>query len=56
MYAPCYQCEERILHCHSRCEKYHGYREVIDEANRKKKAILEMDALENYRFCRTGST
>ncbi len=25
--SPCKDCEDRILHCHSKCEKYAEYRE-----------------------------
>lgn len=55
MYSPCYQCQKRRLHCHSICEEYGAYRQLMDEADKKKKAILEIEAMENYRYLRTGS-
>ena len=32
--APCYQCPNREVGCHGKCEKYLAYRAQIDAANK----------------------
>ena len=33
--APCKDCKERSISCHSRCDKYISYRKEYDEINEK---------------------
>lgn len=28
-YAPCYQCEDRVVGCHAKCEKYKVYQAIL---------------------------
>lgn len=30
---PCHKCSERVLHCHSKCDKYKAYKDKIAEDN-----------------------
>lgn len=32
----CYNCQERELLCHSKCEKYKQYRQMLDKIIKKK--------------------
>lgn len=44
--SPCKSCKDRVLHCHSKCDKYSNYRKMLDEINAKKNEINE------YKFYR----
>lgn len=35
--APCMNCQDRVLGCHSKCEKYKIFRAELDEINRKRR-------------------
>lgn len=36
-HAPCMNCQDRVLGCHSQCERYKGFRAELDEINRKRR-------------------
>lgn len=44
MIAPCKDCRERHLGCHSECEKYKAYRETLDSKNAKRKEEINIDS------------
>ena len=46
MTAPCKNCTDRQMGCHGKCERYKAYREVMDEAARKRYAAGEAEGLE----------
>lgn len=46
MTAPCKNCTDRQMGCHGQCERYKAYREVMDEAGRKRYAAGEAEGLE----------
>lgn len=33
--APCKECSERHINCHSACQRYREYRDTLDERNAK---------------------
>lgn len=35
MTVPCYQCQERQIGCHAKCERYAEYRAKVDALNAK---------------------
>ena len=37
MLAPCKDCENRVLHCHSTCEKYLAFRQEKDSILKKQR-------------------
>ena len=37
MLSPCKDCQDRALHCHSRCEKYQIYAEWCESRREKRK-------------------
>lgn len=41
MEAPCKDCKDRKLLCHSKCELYKAFREYQDECNKARKAHNE---------------
>lgn len=46
---PCYQCPDRYVGCHAKCEKYNEWRVQHVEEERKKNAyIAEHDIMRNY--------
>lgn len=34
--APCMNCSDRFVGCHSKCERYKAYRKMIDERKKQK--------------------
>lgn len=61
--APCKGCADRVLHCHSTCERYKQYKSLVDAQNRKRRAEYEEKNFafeakekvrESYRRRRTG--
>ena len=42
---PCYKCEERIVGCHSSCEKYKSFRIELEE---EKKKIVAGKQIQSY--------
>lgn len=53
MDAPCKDCTERTLHCHSKCKKYLNFRQERDKAL---KAEYELKESQNYRSAETEKT
>lgn len=51
MRTPCKGCEDRKVGCHSSCEKYKAYREIIDkgEAEKKRKIIMNEWSMDKAR-------
>jgi hypothetical protein len=56
--SPCFDCKERVLKCHSTCEKYKAYRQEVDAVNAKRDEKVQtgvsynmyrMFALDKYR-------
>ena len=47
MNAPCLDCKDRVLKCHSTCERYKEYRQTLyelnEEARRKEKIRKSLD-------------
>lgn len=43
-YSPCYKCEERHELCHSTCERYHQYQEVLKAQNEQTRQYAELDS------------
>lgn len=44
MIAPCKTCKERKVGCHSVCERYAEYREIVDRLGKQRKeAVLVID-------------
>lgn len=37
----CFKCEERVVGCHSQCEKYKQFRRDMDEKKKKMAAITQ---------------
>ena len=53
MKAPCYNCKDRELGCHSSCNKYSEYRSLTEKARDKQKEESAMNghvALTRNRF------
>lgn len=50
--APCKDCPDRTIGCHSSCEVYGSFREELDEYNKEK---LAEDAYYNYKVTRIAS-
>ncbi len=50
MIAPCMNCKEREIGCHSHCEKYSGYRAICD----KIKAAKVAEQIEDEAFRERG--
>ena len=44
---PCYQCDERILGCHSECDLYLTYRRALDKYNAQLRSDQEKEILIN---------
>ena len=42
---PCYKCEDRIVGCHSTCERYIAYRKETDEQNKLIQKNRNLDSL-----------
>lgn len=36
MKSPCYECEDRVLGCHSSCEKYADFRKIWDNISKNR--------------------
>jgi hypothetical protein len=53
MDAPCKDCKDRTLHCHSKCEKYLKFRQERDKALVTEYALKES---QNYRSAETEKT
>jgi len=51
MRTPCKGCEGRKVGCHSDCERYKAYREIIDkgEAEKKRKIIMNEWSMDKAR-------
>lgn len=43
--SPCLDCKERILKCHSTCDKYINYRKDKDTLNRKIKDVKDKESM-----------
>lgn len=39
--APCKGCVDRVLHCHSACERYKQYKSLVDAQNQQRRAEYE---------------
>lgn len=47
MKQPCYQCPDREMGCHGRCERYKAYRAEVDAIKAKRKAESDIvDAIQ----------
>ena len=47
MKQPCYNCPDREMGCHGRCERYKAYRAEVDAIKAKKKAESDIvDAIQ----------
>ena len=44
IFSPCKNCSDRILHCHSSCERYKQYRDILDKRKSEKAAENEEKA------------
>ena len=44
MISPCYECPERKLYCHSRCEEYLKFKESLEAA--KKESYSRYEAVD----------
>lgn len=40
--APCLDCAERHAHCHSSCERYKAYKELLEENRAKVRAQTDL--------------
>lgn len=47
MNSPCRECKDRVLHCHSTCERYKEYKDKITDAKNKIKSIEKQNKLAN---------
>jgi hypothetical protein len=43
-YSPCYKCAERHELCHSDCERYKEYQELLKQQNANNRYIAEADS------------
>lgn len=41
--SPCFECEDRVLGCHSTCERYHEFRKQADAAIREKLKWIDIN-------------
>lgn len=46
MIAPCLNCPDRKLLCHSSCDRYKEYVELVRQINENRKRILNNDAFD----------
>ena len=44
----CYGCEDRVVGCHSFCDKYKQFREYLDKKNLIEKAERKYESIWNY--------
>jgi hypothetical protein len=51
---PCKNCNERHAHCHSECEKYIEYKNILNEDNEKYKKEKEISIFINN-MCANGA-
>lgn len=38
--SPCKDCTDRVLHCHSSCDKYREYKAKLDQLRSERSAIM----------------
>lgn len=46
--SPCKGCSERVLNCHSRCDKYKAYKQKLEENRAKVNAETEIMQFNRY--------
>ena len=53
--APCYQCEERHIGCHSTCERYKDYAGLIADNREERREFAERETNSHAKLSHTES-